>query len=286
MVAYIWSYTNWFRPRALHFVGSHYDVGGTFYPGYNFPQSSIVPWRTDSKYNEKDSDRDGDDYYGTAGYILFATRFDFPNANPPDTGNSQLSAEGSARDPTGHSEFPNIVAVPEFVRDWKVLAPRMLGGFSYAIVDDPRSQHGPRLWTFDGEKYPDPKSGKVTGVVPFVKLGVLDGPYLPQDDPQRMNSSDRWSFTVGGYVPRSFRLGVITDGLDGSQIAPGEITLRRTGGKSIGTGQLNRNRFVDIHFFDIEYAHPGDEFVVSATPGSDGVGAGISGATFDVNSDL
>lgn len=283
--SWVWNQTVWFRSREMRFVGTDYDLGGKYFPGYKFPQCCIVPWRTNTSENEFDARDDGDDYYGTSGYALFATRFDFPNADPSKSSNAQLPPQGSPQLPEGNKDYPNIVRLPEFVTDWKILAPRMLGGFSYALVDDPRSQHGDRLWTFDGERYPDPAKSKVTGVVPFVKIGCIDGPYLAPDAPERTKPADRWTFTVGGRVPRSFRVGVLTDGLDSTQLAPAEVFLRRVGGETIGSGLLQRNRFVDIHVFDIDYARRGDVFIVSAASAKDGAGAAITGIVFDPNPD-
>lgn len=31
---------------SLAFNGTQFDIGGTYYPGYEFPQVDIVPWST------------------------------------------------------------------------------------------------------------------------------------------------------------------------------------------------------------------------------------------------
>src|SRR5690606_35987017 len=51
-------------------------------------------------------------------------------------------------------------------------------------------------------------------------------------------------------------------------------------GLPVTTGEVVRNRFVDMHFFDITDAQPGDQFAILAKASSDGFGA-ISGVTFD-----
>ncbi len=271
-------------PTSMHFKGSHYDIGGTFFPGYAFPQNSIVPWRTKLPDNVFDSDGDGDDHYGTAGYILFATRFDFPDANPNGVAKFELKPAGDFRSPEGHNEYPNLVDLPDFISNWEILSSRMAGGGAYALIDDPRLQRGPRYWTFDGKSYPLPTGENGTGTVPFVKLGVLYGPDRNGNDPQQQERAARWAFTLGSDIPQSFRLGVMTDGETLPEVAPSQVFLQRSGSDEIvSSNELKRNRFVDIHFFDILYAKPGDTFTVSATSPTNGAGAGVAGFSFDIN---
>jgi hypothetical protein len=159
----------------------------------------------------------------------------------------------------------------------------MTGGGAYALVDNPRLQKGPRQWTFDGKNYPQRSPNNVTNIVPYLKIGALDGPDQAGNAPEQRQATDRWSFSIGDGVPQCFRIGVITDGLDSVDIAPGQIFIRRVGTDPIGSAILTRNRFVDIHFFDIQNAKVGDEFVVSAAPGSNPIGAAVSGFTFDIS---
>src|SRR5215470_11250996 len=155
----------------LSYPGSQYDIGSTFFPTYSYPQNSIVPWRSDSENNLFSiSSTIGERYYGTAGYALFGTQFSFPNADAhPPNANAFI-------DPTQpHPDFPDVVSLPSFVTSSQILGKRIAAGWAYALIDDPRLQAGPRLWTFDGTNYPPPDGTNTTGVVPYVKLGIVDG---------------------------------------------------------------------------------------------------------------
>ena len=262
------------RGATLQFVGTHYDVGGTFFPGYNYPQNSIVPWRSDSAANiYATSSESPNRYYGTAGYALFGTRFDFPSAN---------SFPGFAfNDPADDSIYPNMIDLPDFVSESQILATRKSGGWTYALIDDPSMQAGVRRWTFDGTNYPIPDGTNTTGVVPYVKLGVLDGPDILGTSPAGQPAG-RWGFEVGEGAPAHFRIGVMTDGLDGAQHAPGEVFLYQVDGDVVGSGTLVRNRFVDMHFFDVIGAQPGDQFAIGAQVAEGGQNAGVAGFSFDI----
>ena len=78
-------------------------------------------------------------------------------------------------------------------------------------------------------------------------------------------------------MPTDFRLGMMTDGYDSSPSSPAVVSLRQVGGDFISTPTLARNRNVDMTFFDIVGAQPGDTFIMS------GEGSGrVAGFTFDV----
>lgn len=263
------------------FVGAHEDIGGTFYSTYPFPQEYVVPWRTNSDDNILDSENDEDQYYGSDGYILFATQFSFPDANVGPAPNAQIKELPTPKNLMIPRDFPTIASLPEFIEHWDILCTRMAGGWSYALIDDPRSQHGERKYTFDGKLYPDKNSTNETGAVPYVKIGILDGPDMKGDAPELGVRCDRWSFTVGKKVTKRFRIGVMTDGLDNSDVSPGQVFLKHVGGVEQGSKILSPNRFVDISFFDVSDAQAGDMFVISAAPGPKQVGAGISGILFD-----
>lgn len=254
-------------------VGAHYDIGGTFFPGGGLPYVT-VPWRTDSAANvHAVSNAAPNRYYGTAGYALFATRFEYPNAN---------ATPGNANVPIGgNGTFQNLVDLPSWVAGHEVIANRLAGGFAYALIDDPGLMSGIRHWTFDGTNYPPADGTNGTGQNPYVKLGVITGDTISgRVDPG--SNPDRWAFTVGAGAPYSFRIGVMTDGMDDSSFAPAQVFLRENGGDWVASsampvGTPGRNRFVDMTFFDIVGAAPGDTFTVSATaPGR------ISGFSFDV----
>jgi hypothetical protein len=298
------------RAAQLSHPGSQFDIGGTLFPTYSFPQNSIVPWRSDSENNLFSIDSTiGERYYGTAGYALFGTQFSFPNANSnPPAPNAFINPN------LPHPDFPDLIDLPSFVTNSQIFASRIAAGWSYALIDDPRLQAGIRHWTFDGTNYPPADGTNDTGVVPYVKLGIIDGsdPFghnpVAQDPAQADGVAQltyRWGFQVGANVPASFRVGVMTDGLDNEyNFNPKEVHLQQvdlgTGVpvviSSIDTGVIpdglglsgtedyipGRNRFVDLHFFDIAGAQPGDQFVF-AVRGAVGAGsAGIAGFTFDV----
>lgn len=270
----------------LQFLATQEDIGSTFFPCYEWPQCSIVPWRSDSEANfYSTSDVIGERYYAKDGWVLFGTQFSFPNANPPGVANAFLPPELEISDPN----FENLINLPSFVTNHQIFSTRIAAGWSYALIDDPRLQAGFRLWTFDGENYPPPVGGEnsnITGVVPYVKLGILDGRDTISDADPVFAPSGRWGFEVGANVPSHFRVGVMTDGLDGSQWAPGEVYLTHIVNESpiatVSTGTLAPNRFVDMHFFDIVNAQPGDQFLFSVMTTATGNTAGISGFSFDI----
>ena len=190
---------------AVNFVGSHFDVGGTFFPGYTFPQNSIVPWRSDDSHNTFSTRHTATGrYYGVDGWALFGTHFDFPNANSLNTNHDYLNVN----DPL----VPNLEELPYFVASSQILAHHKAGGDAAALIDDPRTQWGGRWWTFDGVNYPPPDGTNTTGVVPYLKTGFLHGWDEFGHDPT-LGPAGRYAFTVGDHAPKRFRVGVMTDGL-------------------------------------------------------------------------
>jgi hypothetical protein len=277
------------RAVSLNFAGSQMDVGGTFYPNGATPPCCIVPWRSDYDTNVfAVSNEAPNRYYGTAGYALFATRFDYPDQN--------LGYFSTVSDPifADNDLFIDMLNLPSFVTDSQILATHKAGGWAYALIDDPVLQQGYREWTFDGVNYP-PAAGpcpgescNVTGGIPYVKLGLLTGSDLLGNNPA-VTPTGRWGFEVGEGAPAKFRVGVMTDGLDGTVFAAAEVFLTHAVNDvpvaTISSGQVARNRFVDIHFFDITGAQAGDQFAFSAMKGAgdpDWSSVGISGFTFDI----
>ncbi len=275
----------------LSFVGSHYNIGGTFFPGAG-PNGNpnrpyvVVPWRTSSTANVYSAvDEDGQRYYGRDGYAVFGTRFDYPSA---------YVAPGSSAapgDPIIESLFPNLIDLPDFVVDSQVLASRVVGGYGYALIDDPTQTAGIRNWAW-GES----QSPQSFGQAPYVQLGILDGWDQFGNDPANPNPealpAGRWGFAVGEGTPAAFRLGVMSDGTDNANFVPEEIFLAQVtslaGGAVldfVSSGTITANRFVDMHFFDITDAQPGDLFAVGvkAQDGSISFGnSGLAGFSFDI----
>jgi hypothetical protein len=270
------------RGVTLSIVGSQYDIGGTFFPGGS-PPYVVVPWRSDS--SAKPLDADSNNVYGSGGYVLFATQFNWPNVEC--CGNSV---------PFDDSTYPNMMNLPAFVDASQNLTVNKVGGWVYALIDDPSLVNGFRDYNW-GDTL-SPSVGDLTGQPhsqsPYVKIGIVDGTDLLGNDPKTSSfGAGRWTFQVGAGVPSSFRVGVMTDGLDADRWAATEVLVAQVSGSPIPTivgtpassGSLTRNRFVDIHFFDIVGAQPGDQFAVFAKASSDGNGA-ISGITFDVLSSM
>lgn len=272
----------------LQFVGTQLDLT-PFYPNGATPPCCIVPWRSDSAANTfATSTEVPDRYYGRAGYALFATRFDYPDQN--------LGYYAPITDPffAANDFFIDKINLPSFVANSQILSTHKAAGWAYALIDDPDLQHGYREWTFDGVNYP-PAQGpcpgpecNVTGGIPYVKLGLLTGSDVFGNNPG-VAPTARWGFEVGAGTPETFRVGVMTDGLDAPYFAAGEVFLSHVVNnvvvETISSGALARNRFVDMQFFDITGAQPGDQFVFSAKRGAgdpDFANAGISGFTFDI----
>jgi hypothetical protein len=257
------------RAASLEFVGSDSDLLNQLAAAS--PPLVVVPWRSEIK--AKLYDIDGNNVYGSAGYALFATEFKWPN---PGSGGSSV--------PFASATYPNKIDLPSFVAGSQSLTTNKVGGWTYALIDDPELVNGYRDYNWGMTQDP-PRPGPDQS--PYLKQGILDGNDVFGNDPRSAaTGAGRWAFTVGAGVPNRFRIGVMSDGLDANNWAATEVLLYQvTGGNTIvettTTGSLVRNRFVDIHSFDIVGAQPGDTFAVFAKASSDGFGA-ISGVTFDV----
>jgi hypothetical protein len=185
-----------------------------------------------------------------------------------------------------------MMSLPAFVDTSQNLTANKVGGWVYALIDDPTLVNGFRDYNWGDTLIPS--VGDLTGQPhsqsPYVKLGIVDGTDLLGNDPKTSSfGAGRWAFRVAAGVPSSFRVGVMTDGLDANQWAATEVLLAQVSGSPpaivgtpVSSGSLTRDRFVDLHFFDIVGAQPGDQFAIFAKASSDGDGA-ISGITFDVS---
>ena len=255
----------------LNYVGTDYDIT-PYYPGGGPADVNayvVAGWRANDV--AKAFDVDNNDVYGSAGYALFGTRFDYPNANAT-SGNAWVN-------PYDNSVFPNIIDLPAWVSGHQILSSRKAGGWAYALIDDPQLTNGVRDYNWGQSQTP-------TSVFqpPYVKLGILDGTGVITGNDGVSAPAERWGFQVGAGAPSSFRVGVMTDGLDSEYWAPSEVILQQVvGGAPVGaatTGTVAKNRFVDMHFFDITGAAPGDEFVFLAS-NPNGGSAGVAGFSFD-----
>jgi hypothetical protein len=257
------------RAVSLSYVGSDYDLTD-LYPGGSTPYV-VVPWRSD--YHVKPLDGDGNNVYGSAGYALFGTRFDYPDANATG-GNAFVN-------PIDDAVYPNIINLPSFVSDSQILSSRKAGGWAYSLIDDPQLTNGARDWSWG-----DTQTPASSGQAPYVKLGILDGTGTITNNDPTLAPAERWGFQVGVGAPAKFRVSVMTDGLDATIWAPTEVLMQQTsGGGLVGapvtTGTVIRNRFVDMHVFEIDGAQAGEEFVFMVR-GEAGGSAGVAGFAFDV----
>lgn len=262
-------------------VGSHFDIGGTFFPGGS-PPYVVAPWR--SNVNSKPLDIDGDNVYGTGGYAMFATQFLWPNAG----------CCGSSVPFEDDSTYQNLIDLPSFISDTANLTTNKVGGWNYALVDDPELVNGYRDYNWGDTQSPtiEELGGPLHSQSPYVKIGILDGTDILGNDPRTAEyGAGRWAFEVGAGVPSNFRVGVLSDGLDAGQWAATEIFLAKvtlepepaildivSSGEFVGFD--SPNRFIDMHLFDVTGAQPGDQFAIFAKAGPDGFGA-ISAVTFD-----
>lgn len=267
----------------VSYTGSDYDIGGTFFAGggpANVSPYVVVPWRSNS--TPKLYDVDNNNVYGTDGYAMFGTEFQYPQAYP---------CCGSAVAPTS-ATHPNLISLPSYISASQFLVTAgnsKVGGWSYALVDPP-SVNGARNFNWGlGQSPPS------TGQAEYVKIGILEGPDMFGNSPRTAaTGAGRWAFTVGANPPQRIRVGVMTDGLDANQWTSSEVLLHQVSGTSIistattGTIPIGTsspytpgiNRFVDIHTFDIVGAQAGDTFAVFSKAFSNGQG-GISAITFD-----
>lgn len=273
------------RAVTLQYAGSHENIGGTFFPGggpADVQSYVVVPWRTSSANNTfAVSTEPLQQYYGSAGYALFATTFTYPNAN--------LYGGEPAIDPGfGDPLFPNMIDLPDWVAESQILATRMAGGYPYSLIDDPVLTHGYRDYNWGDSQ--SPPANPPHSQAPYVKMGFLDGNDLLGNNPTS-SVTGRWGFIVGPDVPPAFRVGVMTGGMDSSNFAPSEVFIQQYDnlvpvGDPLGTGTLTgglRDRFVDMHFFDIIGAQEGQQFAFGVTAGDGSFGnAGVAGFSFDV----
>ena len=265
----------------LEYAGGHANMVN-LYPGggpANAQSYVVVPWR--SEILAKPLDADGNNVFGSAGYALFATTFSYPDA-------SAMCCDAYINPVDGDPLFPNIIDLPEWVTGSQILAERMAGGFAYALIDDPVLTNGYRDYNWGDTQ--SPPANPPHSQAPYVKMGFLDGLDIFGNNPIS-TPAGRWAFTVGADVPASFRLGVMSDGGDNGNFAPGEIFIQQFDGTTpigepLGSGPLSgvyRDRMVDMNFFDITGAQEGDQFVIGVMSGEGSFGnSGIAGFSFDV----
>jgi hypothetical protein len=255
----------------MSYVGSHYDMVNLF-PGGSAPYV-VSPWR--SNINAKPLDIDSNDVYGTDGYALFATQFAWPN--PGCCGSSV---------PVDSATWPNMIDLPGYVADSRFLVNNKVGGWNYALIDDPTLVNGYRDYNW-GDTLSPPVS-PAHSQSPYVKMGNIEGnDILGNNAKSGPNGAGRWAFSLGADVPHTIRVSVMSDGYDDIVWTATEVLLAKV--DSVGTildivssGTLQRNRFVDMHLFDIVGGQPGDNYAIFAKATAAGLGQGaIAGVAFD-----
>lgn len=255
----------------LSYPGTHYDMVPLF-PGGSAPYV-VSPWR--SNINAKPLDIDGNNVYGSDGYALFATQFNWPNQGC--CGSTQA---------VNSATYPNLIDLPSYVSGSQFLVTNKVGGWGYALVDDPTLVNGYRDYNWGNTQVPavvPPNSQS-----PYVKMGLLSGNDIMGNNAKTgPNGAGRWAFTLGDQVPSTIRVSVMSDGYDGTQWTATEVLLARIDGVGnildiVGSGPLTRNRYVDMHTFDIAGGLPGENYAIFAKgpPTGDGSG-GIAGVAFD-----
>jgi hypothetical protein len=255
---------------ALSYAGTDYNIGGTFFPG-GAPPYVVVPWRSDS--TPKAFDIDGNNVYGTDGYALFATQFTWPNAG----------CCGSVQN-VNSATYPNLISLPSYVAGSQFLVNNKIGGWNYALVDDPTLVNGYR--DFNWGNTLSPPVSPPNSQSPYVKIGNIEGnDILGNNARTGPNGAGRWAFTLGVDVPQTIRVSVMSDGYDGTNWSATEVLLARVSNVGaildiVGSGALTRNRFIDMHTFDIVGGQPGENYAVFAKASGDGQGA-IAGVSFD-----
>lgn len=259
------------------YVGTEYDIGGNYYPGdgpANVSPFFVVPWRSNS--TTKLYDADGNNVYGSAGYYLFGTWFDYPDRNAIG-GSTYIN-------PADTSMCHNLTSAPAFVAGSHILATRKTSGWNYSIIDDPTLTNGTRDTNWGLSQTP-----AAVNQAPYVKLGFLDGGDVFGNNLTSTTGVARWGFQVGANAPATFRVGVMTDGGDNAAFAPNEMLLAQVVGNApvslITSGTVTTSRYgVDMHFFDISGAAAGDQFVffVKNSQSYNWGNAGVAGFSFDV----
>jgi hypothetical protein len=265
------SFGNSTATAAVTYVGTHYDMVGLF-PGGTAPYV-VSPWR--SEINAKPLDVDGNNVYGSDGYALFATQFNWPNQG----------CCGSVQN-VNSATYPNLIDLPSYVSNSQFLVNNKIGGWGYALVDDPTLVNGYRDYNW-GNTLTPPVSPP-NSQSPYVKMGNIEGTDIMGNDPKTSaNGAGRWAFTLGPQVPSTIRVSVMSDGYDSTVWTATEVLLAQIDAVGtvldiVGSGTLARNRFVDMHLFDIVGGQPGEHYAVFAKGPATGDGRGaIAGVAFD-----
>lgn len=91
------------------------------------------------------------------------------------------------------------------------------------------------------------------------------------------------SFTLGGHIPASFRVGLLLDNEDGSEAALTLLVQQAAGGGSASFSTSTGNMVPDWYFFDISGAVSNDTINVSLTPVSATVATRMGALVWDTD---
>ena len=150
----------------------------------------------------------------------------------------------------GGGTATDLISLPSFATSLTVPASRAKG-FGYAAIDDPTQPTG--------------------ATVSNVESGTLTG-----------GTGDKFSFTLQGTVPASFRMGIMVDNLDAVNFNSASFTVRSSiAGTSGAITEPTGNQVPDWYFVDIIGGVPGEVITVSAVQGSNST-ATLSAVSFDV----
>ncbi len=116
-------------------------------------------------------------------------------------------------------------------------------------------------------------------VGPFAGYATVDHPDGVSADTQVRTTSSgasgtaddvMFTFTALANSPANVRIGIATDGLNGTQFSPASIGLRQVGGSSAEHSLTTVNNTLDMVFFDVTGISGGDQFQVFGDAGSGG----------------
>jgi len=205
-------------------------------------ERKIFSWRNPADPKEMDSD--GDNIYGSLGYLLFATAADEPDAKLQSYSETRdpLSSDGNS----GGGSFTTLIAMPpSFIL--KSLQQNRVFAYNYAKADDPQSSDAPPIIL------------GMAGVANLAKGATAEVLSISFTE-------DRADFRLGIMA----RSASDADGIDVIALAAGDSSAEATA--SGAGGKLM------IYFFDVTEIKKDD--VVTLAIGKDASAAGQSNALY------
>jgi hypothetical protein len=223
-IAVIWSIATASAPAAvLTAQGSIAGIAG----GNN---DQIDRWRSTDAV--KTLDPDGDNVYGTAGYVMFAT-----DTIGNGTAGSVPTVDPLTFDPTTTTGQATLSSLPSYITLANNGQNKVASSYGYKQIDDPRQTPGVGVSDIEsGAALRDAALG--------VEVSMMD-------------------FTIGANFPTAgLRIGILTNNTDNFD---GQLRLMQTiGGDASITIPLTvlAGQELGLHFFDITSANVGDVFTL------------------------